>query len=205
MLVLQEQRAHAVHDAGHAAARPPRRGDPISSPRPPASTPTRRASVSMNAGERADRVRAAADARDDDVGIVAVEDRARTARALRRRRRAGTRAPSTGTDADPSPSRGSSASPRPTATHSRIASLTASFSVALPDSHRHDLGAEQLHAPHVERLALDVDRAHVDGAVEPEQRGARSRSRRRAGPAPVSAITRFLPMRRVSRPARARC
>ena len=57
----------------------------------------------------------------------------------------------------------------------RIASLTASFSVALPDSHRHDLGAEQLHAPHVERLALDVDRAHVDGAAEPEQRGAGGR------------------------------
>ena len=40
-----------------------------------------------------------------------------------------------------------------------------------PRLHRHDLGAEQLHAPHVERLALDVDRAHVDRAVEPEQRG----------------------------------
>ena len=57
------------------------------------------------------------------------------------------------------------------ATHARIASLTASFSVALPDCDRDDLGAEQLHAPHVERLALDVDRAHVDDAAEPEQRG----------------------------------
>ena len=40
-----------------------------------------------------------------------------------------------------------------------------------PRLDRHDLGAEQLHAPHVERLALDVDRTHVDGAVETEQRG----------------------------------
>ena len=47
--------------------------------------------------------------------------------------------------------------PSTVATHSRIASLTASFNVALP-THRHDLGAEQPHAPHVQRLALDVDR-----------------------------------------------
>ena len=35
---------------------------------------------------------------------------------------------------------------------------------------RHHLGAEQPHPPHVERLALDVDRTHVDRALEPEQR-----------------------------------
>ena len=57
------------------------------------------------------------------------------------------------------------------ATHSRIASFTASFSVALPRLHRHHLGAEQLHAPHVQRLALDVDGTHVDDAAETEQRG----------------------------------
>ena len=34
----------------------------------------------------------------------------------------------------------------------------------------HHLGAEQVHAGHVERLATGVDRAHVDGAVEPEVR-----------------------------------
>ena len=36
--------------------------------------------------------------------------------------------------------------------------------------HGHDLGAEQLHAPDVQRLAFDVDRAHVDGATQSEQR-----------------------------------
>ena len=34
-----------------------------------------------------------------------------------------------------------------------------------------DLRTEQAHAPHVEGLALDVDRAHVDGALQSEQRG----------------------------------
>ena len=61
---------------------------------------------------------------------------------------------------------------------------------------RDDLGAEQLHAPHVERLALDVDRAHEDGAVEPEQRGggrgrdavlAGARSRRSPAACPCGA------------------
>ena len=33
----------------------------------------------------------------------------------------------------------------------------------------HDVGAEALHPEHVERLALDVDRAHEHEAVEPEQ------------------------------------
>ena len=36
--------------------------------------------------------------------------------------------------------------------------------------HRHHLGAEQVHAGDVERLALRVDLAHVDHAVEPEVR-----------------------------------
>ena len=48
--------------------------------------------------------------------------------------------------------------------------MIASFSVRLPDCDRHDLGAEQLHAQDVQRLALDVDRAHEHLAVEPEQR-----------------------------------
>ena len=56
------------------------------------------------------------------------------------------------------------------ATQSRSASLIASFSVRLPDSTGTHLGAEELHAPDVQSLALDVDRAHVDQAVEPEQR-----------------------------------
>ena len=42
---------------------------------------------------------------------------------------------------------------------------------ARPGRHRDDLGAEQAHAGDVERLALGVDLAHVDGALESEQRG----------------------------------
>ena len=57
------------------------------------------------------------------------------------------------------------------ATQSRRASLTASFSVRLPESHGADLGPEQLHAEHVQALALDVDLAHVDEALEAEQGG----------------------------------
>ena len=57
------------------------------------------------------------------------------------------------------------------ATQSRSASLTASFSVRLPELHRAHLGAEQPHAEHVERLALGVDLSHVDDALQPEQGG----------------------------------
>ena len=57
------------------------------------------------------------------------------------------------------------------ATQSRSASLIASLSVRAAAGDRDDLGAEQLHAEHVERLALDVDRAHEHEAVEAEQRG----------------------------------
>ena len=39
-----------------------------------------------------------------------------------------------------------------------------------PRLHRDDLGAEQLHAPHVQRLPFDIDRAHVDGATQTEER-----------------------------------
>ena len=39
--------------------------------------------------------------------------------------------------------------------------------------HRHDLGAEQAHACDVERLALGVDLAHEDRALEAEQGGRR--------------------------------
>ena len=60
-------------------------------------------------------------------------------------------------------------------TQSRIASLMASFSVRLPASTRHDLGAEQPHAEHVQRLPLHVLGAHVDVALEAEQRARRRR------------------------------
>ena len=46
----------------------------------------------------------------------------------------------------------------------------ASLRVRAAGVDRHDLGAEQLHPGDVERLALGVDLAHVDGAVEAEVR-----------------------------------
>ena len=55
-------------------------------------------------------------------------------------------------------------------TQSRNASLIASFSVREPGRDRDDLGAEQPHPGDVERLPLGVDLAHVDGALEAEQR-----------------------------------
>ena len=39
--------------------------------------------------------------------------------------------------------------------------------------HRHDLGAQHLHAEHVGLLPLDVDRAHVDHAGQAEARAGR--------------------------------
>ena len=56
------------------------------------------------------------------------------------------------------------------ATQSRSASLMASLRVRAAGVDRDHLGAEQLHPGDVERLALHVDRAHVDGAVEAEVR-----------------------------------
>ena len=46
----------------------------------------------------------------------------------------------------------------------------ASLSVFEPDSTGTHLGAEHLHAQHVRLLPLDVDRAHVDDAFQPELR-----------------------------------
>ena len=56
-------------------------------------------------------------------------------------------------------------------TQSRSASLTASFSVREPLSTGMHGGAEQLHAEDVERLARHVHAAHVDLALEAEERG----------------------------------
>ena len=123
---------------------------------------------------------------------VAAEQRLGTARGPRRRSPGGTRAPSTGTGAGPSPSRGSSACVSTVATQSRIASLTASFSVRLPELHGVDLGAEQPHAEHVERLALDVDRAHVDLALHARAAPPPWRVATPCWPAPVSATSRRL-------------
>ena len=61
------------------------------------------------------------------------------------------------------------------ATQSRIASLIASFSVRLPASTRSTVGAEHAHAEDVQRLARHVFGAHVDDALEAEQRARRGR------------------------------
>ena len=54
-------------------------------------------------------------------------------------------------------------------TQSRIASLTASLSVAVPEVTRADLGAERAHPQDVGPLALDVLGAHVHDARQVEQ------------------------------------
>ena len=56
-----------------------------------------------------------------------------------------------------------------------MASLMASFSVLAAGVDRPHVGAEQLHAEHVERLPRHVFGAHVDVALEPEQRADRGR------------------------------
>ena len=122
------------------------------------------------AGEGARRVRSAADAGHDDVGIRPVQQRP----ALRMRLladhplelphhvREGVRshdradAVVRGVDAgDPLPQR----------------LVHGSFEGATPRCDGADFGAEQLHAEHVQLLALGVDLTHEDGALEPEQRG----------------------------------
>ena len=55
-------------------------------------------------------------------------------------------------------------------TQSRIASLMASLRVAAAGRDRDDLGAEQPHPGDVERLPAGVLLAHVDDALEAEQR-----------------------------------
>ena len=181
VLVLEEQRARAVQHAGHAAGSPTRRAGRSRArdrrPRPRRAARrcrgSRRTCPSRSTRRRRTRRRSRDRHRRGSRG---------TARAPRRRRRAGTRARSTGTGAARRPSRCSSAcvSTRRDPVAQRLVDRVLERRAARLD--RDDLGAEQLHAPHVQRLALDVDRAHEHRAVEPEQRGARSRWRRRAGP-----------------------
>ena len=90
-------------------------------------------------------------------------------------------------------------------TQSRIASLIASFSVRLPASTPAHLGAEQPHAEHVQRLALHVLGAHVDVALEAEQRaggGGRDAVLARAGFGDDAPLAHA---RRRAAPGRARC
>ena len=60
-------------------------------------------------------------------------------------------------------------------TQSRSASFMASLRVLRARLHRHDLGAEHLHAEDVRLLPLDVDGAHVDDAFEAEAGAQRRR------------------------------
>ena len=74
------------------------------------------------------------------------------------------------------------ASTRRSTTQSRIASLIASLSVRLPASTRSTRRAEHAHAKDVQRLTRHVFGAHVDDALESEQRaGGRRRDAVLAG------------------------
>ena len=119
--------------------------------------------------ERADGVRAAAHAGDHAVGQPAL-GRPGPARASRRRSPAGGRAPAPGRAPGRPPSRSRSGWSATLATQSRIAALTASLSVRAPASTGAHLGAEQPHPLHVGALAAHVLGAHVDHALEVQQR-----------------------------------
>ena len=69
-------------------------------------------------------------------------------------------------------------------TQSRNASFIASFSVLVPDCNGTHLRAKHFHAEHVGLLPLEVHRAHIDDAVQPEaraERGCRNAMHARAG------------------------
>ncbi len=164
VLVLHEVAAHAVDDARHA---PPDGGAAgwFGAHQPGAGVD--------EAGEQPGRVGPAADAGDDDVGVAAGECPALLARLV----------------AD---------DPVQLAHHPRVRVRTHHRPQAVvrvtdggdPVAHRlvdgvlqrpaaavHglDLGTEDLHPEDVERLALDVDRPHVDLAAHPEEGGSRGR------------------------------
>ena len=167
VFVLQEQRTGPVQHAGHAPAH--RRAvltrlQPVAA-RLHADQPRRRVEET---GERADRVRASADARDDEVGIGAEDGAALRVRLVaddalelphhprvRVRAHDGPDAVVRGLDGrDP--------------VAQRFVDRVLERRAAARDGN--DVGTEALHAEHVERLPFDVDRAHEHEAVEPEQR-----------------------------------
>ena len=122
------------------------------------------------AGEGPDRVRAPADARDHEVGVVAAEQRSALLTcfvtdhplelAHHPRVRVG-------------PDHGSDAVVRRLHRRHPVAQRLVDrvLERGAPAGDRHDVGPEELHAEHVQRLSFDVDRAHEHEAVEPEQRG----------------------------------
>ena len=149
-------------------------GTPRPTAAPPAgSAPTSRAAVPDEPGEDPGRVGAAADAGDDDVGVAAGQRAALLAGLVadhaveladhpRVRVRAHHRTEAVVGVAD-------GGDPVP---HRLVDGVLERAAAAV---HGLDLGAEQPHAEHVERLALDVDGAHVDLALHAHQRGGGGR------------------------------
>ena len=189
----------------HARRRRPRgwpRAGRCPSPSPPASQPIRRTSVS---GTNAWKTPIAFEPPPTQA-MTASGSRPVSSQHLAARLdpddRAGSRGPSPGTGAGPSPSRCSSACGSTVATQSRNASLIASLRVAAAGLHRDHLGAEHPHPGHVERLPPGVVLAHVDDAVQAEQRAggrggdavlARRRSRRSPGVLPIRRVSSAWP------------
>ena len=77
-------------------------------------------------------------------------------------------------------------------TQSRIASFMASLSVREPRLDRHDLGAQQAHAGHVERLAARRPRCPCRRRIPGRAAAQAVAVATPCWPAPVSAITRAL-------------
>ena len=149
-------------------------GTPPRTAAPPAgSTPTSRAVGVDESREDPDRVRTATDASDDDVGVTTGQRPALLSRLVadhpveltnhprvRVRTHHRTQAVVAVTDGgDPVP-------------HRLVDGVLERLGTAV---HRFDLGAEQLHPEHVQRLPLDIDGTHVHLALEPHQRRRRCR------------------------------
>ena len=160
VLVLHEVAAHAVDDARARRGRPP--------PHRPARHRPVGPCVSTNPAEDPGRVGSSADAGDDDVGVVAgqgpglrprlvADHPVQLAHHPRVRVRAHHRAEAVVGVADGG---------HPVA--QRLVDGVLQRPAAAV--HGFDGGAEQAHAEHVERLAIDVDGAHVDLALQAEQR-----------------------------------
>ena len=84
-------------------------------------------------------------------------------------------------------------------THWRMASFMASLRVAAPRGHGGDLRPQHPHAEDVRLLPPDVLGAHEDLAVHAEAAPPTVAVATPCWPAPVSAMSRFLPIRRAKR------
>ena len=180
VFVLEEQRTRAVQHTGHPAAhrRAVLAGLQAVSTRFHAHQPRR--SVEET-GERADRVRPSADARDDEVGIGAEDRAALFARFVAHDPLELAHHPRIRMRADDGPDAVVRGLDGGDPVAQRVVDRVLQRRAAARDGH--DVGAEALHAEHVERLTLDVDRAHEDETVETEQPRP-WRWPRRAGPHP---------------------